>query len=450
MRIPDKPLTYEQILKKFADPDFFRPFANALAKGGISPAPGGQYRHWDTLRQIAPPEGLTHEAWWAAIKFARLQTRRFIPLRDRRGNPFSYTMPAPVLEMLHEIDQNASGRIAMPDSTAIATPQTRSRYLQSSLIEEAITSSQLEGAAATREQAKALLRSNRKPMNYAEWMILGNYRAMQLISSRKEQEMTPALVREIHQTIAAAPFSPDADAPRVRKPGDDVAVRDERNRLLHQPPDASEIPARMKALCAFANHNLQGKDFMHPVVRAVLLHFWLAYDHPFTDGNGRTARVLFYWCMLKQGYWLAEFISISSILRKASAAYVRSFLYTETDDNDLSYFLLAQLRVIRRAIGELHEYIKRKNRDIRETEQVMRASVGMNHRQTALLGHALRNPGFRYTIESHRHSHRVTYQTARTDLLGLSEKGLLLQSRAGRRFSFAAAPDLEKRLRALR
>jgi hypothetical protein len=42
--------------------------------------------------------------------------------------------------------------------------------------------------------------------------------------------------------------------------------------------------------------------FIHPVMRAITLHFWLAYDHPFCDGNGRTARALFYWSMLKQGY----------------------------------------------------------------------------------------------------------------------------------------------------
>ena len=57
--------------------------------------------------------------------------------------------------------------------------------------------------------------------------------------------------------------------------------------------------------------------FIHPVMRAITLHFWLAYDHPFCDGNGRTARALFYWSMLKQGYWLFEFISISSVINQA-------------------------------------------------------------------------------------------------------------------------------------
>jgi len=57
----------------------------------------------------------------------------------------------------------------------------------------------------------------------------------------------------------------------------------------------------MEAMCAFVN----GRDtepFIHPAIRAMILHFWLAYDHPFVDGNGRTARALFYWAMLRPGH----------------------------------------------------------------------------------------------------------------------------------------------------
>ena len=447
MKIPTRAPTFEEVLPQLANPGFLGRLGAGLP-GGFDPAPGGKYRHWDTLRRIAPPGGLSPEEWWAAIKLARRQTRRSIPLRDRGGHPFFYTMPDPALAMLHEIDQGASGRIAQPDP--IANPQTRDRYLQSSLIEEAITSSQLEGAAATRAQAKAMLRSGRRPVDRAERMILSNYRAMQLVRDRISQEMTPQLVMEIHSTIAAETLPPDATPPYLRERGDGIAVWDEReNRVLHRPPDAGEIPSRMGALCEFANRGLQ-EGFLHPVVRAILLHFWLAYDHPFIDGNGRTARSLFYWAMLRQGYWLAEFLSISSILRKAPAAYGRSFLYTETDENDLTYFILAQLRVISRSIEELHGYLAHKTREISATEQILHATAALNHRQVALLGHALRHAGFRYSIESHRSSHGVTHQTARSDLLGLEERDLLIRSRAGRAFSFAAQPDLEERLRALR
>src|SRR5690606_33554102 len=149
----------------------------------------------------------------------------------------------------------------------------------------------------------------------------------------------------------------------------------------------------------------------------------LGYDHPFADGNGRTARALFYWSMARSGYWLMEYTSISHILRKAPAQYVRAYLHTETGHNDTTYFLIHQLKTIRKAIAALHAYVERKTRERGETERLLASSPALrgrfNHRQQALLNHALRNPGAAYRMDTHKRSHGVVYQTARTDLLGL-------------------------------
>ena len=128
--------------------------------------------------------------------------------------------------------------------------------------------------------------------------------------------------------------------------------------IYHVPPPVEQLEERLEMMCAFANADMPG--FIHPAVRSIILHFWLAYDHPFVDGNGRTARALFYWSMLRHGYWLFEFISISSVINKARGRYASSFLLSESDDNDLTYFLLAQVTVIQQAITNLHAYLERK------------------------------------------------------------------------------------------
>ncbi len=190
------------------------------------------------------------------------------------------------------------------------------------------------------------------------------------------------------------------------------------------------------------------EGFIHPVMRSVLLHFWLAHDHPFEDGNGRTARALFYWSMLHSGYWLTEFLSISRILRQAAMQYGRSFIYTETDERDTTYFALYQLRVILRSVDELREYLRRKMKEKRELERVLRRS-NLNHRQTALIGHALRHADADYTFRSHQRSHSVVYQSARNDLLDLETRGLLSRRAAGQTYHFHPTRDLEERLREL-
>jgi Fic family protein len=103
---------------------------------------------------------------------------------------------------------------------------------------------------------------------------------------------------------------------------------------IHKPPPAEQLPERMQLLCDFANESDNGERFVHPVIRAILLHFWLAYDHPFEDGNGRTARILFFWLMRIRGYWLAEYLPISRFIRKAPANSARAFMETETDEGD--------------------------------------------------------------------------------------------------------------------
>lgn len=222
----------------------------------------------------------------------------------------------------------------------------------------------------------------------------------------------------------------------------------EGDQLLHTPPLAEELPQRLDAFCAFANgETVDG--WMHPVVRAIVLHFWLGYDHYFEDGIGRTARAVFYWAMLRQDYWLAEFLTISTILRKAPTAYAQSFLLSETDDNDLTYFLLYHLGVLKRALAALEDYLERKMQEVQHVEALVRGDSGLNHRQRALLGDAMRTVHARYTIQGHQSSHGVVYQTARTDLLDLAQRGLLNQRREGKAFVFVPPTDLGGRLRRL-
>ncbi len=106
----------------------------------------------------------------------------------------------------------------------------------------------------------------------------------------------------------------------------------------------------------------------------------------------------------------------------------------------------SKLSVIRRAIDDLQEYLRRKIAEVRQGDALLRQSADLNYRQLALLTHGLKQPGTGYTIQSHRRSHSISYQTARTDLLGLAERKLLDQRKRGRSFSFSAPSDLGDRL----
>jgi len=419
-----------------------------LSRAPIGPAPEGQYRHWHTLRHVAPPNGLTPEEWWLAIKLARQHLYQALPITAKDGSPFVYAPHGVAQRMLHEIDRDAGGAIRGVDP--INNPATRNTYLLKSLFEEAITSSQLEGAATTAEVAKDMLRLQRPPRNRSEQMIFNNYQAMQFIRSLGTQPLTPAIVFELQRILTHETLDDPDAAGRFRKPSEEIHVVDApTGKTLHKPPEAHDLPRRMDVVCSLAN-DTDDETFLHPVVRAVLLHFAVGYDHPFVDGNGRTARALFYWAMHRYGYWLCEFISISSILNKAPAKYAEAYLYTETDDNDVTYFVLSQLRVVLRAIEKLHKILAKKTEELRRTQDQLQQSAtlrsALNHRQLAVVNHALKNPLFSYTIESHKGSHTISYQTARSDLMELADLGLLERTRFRRRYEFKAPADLHERI----
>ena len=439
MRKPKSPPKLEVIWQQIkADPEqaarFFDMISNPMAD---------KYLHWDKLRYHTPPEGFSNDQWWLAIKSQRQSLFKQLPLTDKNQKPFQYLTNDFITETLHQIDQSVTAFNRMPEQ--IKNTETKNRHYVNSLIREAFTSSQLEGATTTRLVAKEMIRTGRLPCDKSEQMILNNFTAMKLINRFKDESLSRELVFDIHELVTEKTLDDSSAAGRFRTANEKIHVIDMYNEVFHDPPPANQLEERMTVMCDFANGKTP-KYFIHPVIRAIVLHFWLAYDHPFVDGNGRTARALFYWLMLRHRYWLFDFVSVSQIIVKAPAKYARAFLHTETDDNDLTYFIIYHLNIIRQAIKALYDYIERKTRRLQAIENQLRGIIVLNHRQRAIISHALRHPHQRYTIKSHQISQNVVYQTARTDLLDLENRGLLSSQKIGKTWYFTPVSNLEEQL----
>lgn len=454
MKIPEKPPDEQEYVRRVVNQhqhqsspfDLF-PWLNR----GLKPVDRkNRYLHWDDLKHKPAPEGLTPQEHWFGVKAARHAGKEELPLRAKSGEAFWYCIPNTVTNELLYVSEQTKGAVdADPVVTDKATQRT---YLISSLIEESISSSQLEGASTTRRVAKEMIRQGREPKDLSEQMILNNYRAMNFVRRHVDDPLTPTIIFELHALLMDGTLS-EADAEksgRFREDADDIVVGDRvTGETLHVPPKVAELPERLKKLCAFANGEC-GDPQMPPLIRAVFVHFMIGYDHPFFDGNGRLARAVFAWMVAKAGFWLLEYVAISSVLKSEPEAYMRSYLHTETDNNDATYFIVYQLSVLRRAIERLHEYLGRKTAQDRETKKLLSeagVSNRFNYRQIAILQHAIERPGAEFTVKSHQTSHGVSNQTARTDLTYLAEDlRLLTLARNGREVVFIAPRDITQRI----
>ncbi len=401
------------------------------------------------MRHLEPPSGFSSEEWWLGTKLARNSAYTRVALSDKHGLPFQFCNTGNLQEALHWLDMHSAGSTSA--DRYVGDQSTQKTYLIRSLVEESINSSQLEGASTTRNIAKEMIRQGRSPRDKSEQMIYNNYQAMQFIHEIKDEILTPSMVLELHRIVTQDTLEDPGKAGQFRSKNDKVYVSDNKGEALHIPPPSHELEQRLIDLCNFAN-NRDSDEFIHPVTRAIILHFMIGYDHPFVDGNGRTARALFYWGVAKFGYWLLEYTTISKTIKSAPVKYGRAFLYTETDDNDLTYFIFHQLDVIRTAVEELQMYMEEKISGIQHAEKLLGGSAKLkgklNFRQLSVLKHALKHPRFTYKINEHQNSHGVAYETARKDLMELSDKlNLLKKLKSGKAYVFLSPEDLEDRMR---
>jgi Fic family protein len=410
--------------------------------GDIYKKAQNDYLYWDKFKHLPMPSNVLAEDAWTFVKLMRDLNRKGTVIPSGTGGHYTYVVTENVMKALHNIDKWAGGWDA---GTAVHVPHDaqRERHILNSLLEESIASSQIEGASTTRKRAREMLLNEEKPRDNGERMVLNNYRTMKRIHSLIEAPLTPQLLLELQESMTVDTLRHSGDV-GVFRTSDDIVVADESNRVLYTPPKASEIPEMVEALCDYANRD--DDQFEHPAIKAIALHFWLALIHPFADGNGRTARALFYLFMLKNNYWLFEYLSISRVILSKRARYERAYLYSETDDFDFTYFLLFNLRAIETALEQTRRYVEKKAAEDAEMQQQLQGDFELNYRQRAVVSRALKKPGATFTFQSHANSHGVVRATARADLLDLCDRGYLARHKDGRQIVFVPAPDLREKL----
>jgi len=396
-----------------------------------------KYLFWDEAKHKQRPQGVSAEEFWLLIKFLRQYSPNRVNtiIRDEGATPFSW-QPLPGQDyFLHQIDMDLGGRLM---ANIVEDDNSRQRFITRGIMEEAIASSQLEGANTTRRVAKQMLLEKRKPVNKSERMIINNYHAMLAVENQmRNQPLNKKTLLELHVMLTKETID-DNDVGRLRNNKDNIVVSDPSTSVVyHIPPGERFLKKEIKRLFEYAN-DTSGKDqYVHPLIKAIIIHFWIGYLHPFTDGNGRMARTLFYWYLLKHNYWAFSYLPISKLIKKSPAQYRDAYVYSEQDDNDLTYFIDYNFRKITEAKRDFEIYVKKRETENRKMMRVVKAKYNLNDRQIQLLRYLHKNSGATTTIKTHAQIYENTRLTARKDLGQLEQFGLLTSKKVGRERLFS-------------
>jgi Fic family protein len=375
------------------------------------------YLYWDKVKYKKTLNNIEPRIIWTIVKLSRILTAKNIKIGN---NNFKYNVTDYIQKGLHEFDLNFGGNLS---SESIVSEEDKKRYLVSSIMEEAIASSQIEGAVTTRKKAKEMLRKNKKPVNKSEQMIMNNYLTINHILEIKNEPITLEKFLEIHRLISGQTLD-DAAGEGTYRDNNEVNVIDAVDgEIVHTPPAFEKIPELMDELFRFFNEN-DDKNFIHPIVKGCIIHFMIGYIHPFVDGNGRTARALFYWYLLKSGYWLTEYLSISRLIVKSKTQYALAYLYSETDDNDITYFIHFKIKIMLSAYEELKKYLQRKIIEKKQLINFQKIEY-INERQALILKWIFDEPEQTFTVKEIQVRFNISNQTARTDLDTLTEMGFI-------------------------
>lgn len=232
-----------------------------------------------------------------------------LPLKDFDGNPIVY------IENRADINNNIVKTLSHSQNESYGFKSTE---------DEIIATSAIESIDFSRESVRNILKGF-APKDEEENRIAGIKKGFEFISNT-QNSITEENLHKLYMMVVGN-FLDDNT-----KLQDGMLYRNDSvyiisNQLEHSGLDYKKIPGYMKLLIDFANCD----DKIDDLVKASIIHFYIAYVHPYFDGNGRIARLVHLWFLIQKGYQSTLFVPFSSKIEKTRKAYYNA--YTAIEEN---------------------------------------------------------------------------------------------------------------------
>ena len=348
---------------------------------------------------------------------ARKKSAISLPLKAQNGLPFWF-----VINKTIEAQCDAVAAVARQ---SFVFDELSEQAMEEATIDEAVWSSVIEGAFTSKAEAARIIRQNKSPTNKSEQMVKNNYQALLYVLEHLEDPITAQTLIDIARMVTRGASDETVEGFRTVP----VYVTG-REGIVYTPPDAAQVPALVDDLLAF----ITGSE-LHPLLKACIAHFYFVYVHPFTDGNGRTARALSYMMLLLTGYDFFRYFSISGLIAEERGRYYKTMRQVETSGNDMTYFIDYYSSMLSQSVERMKEHLL--GHVLTEKRmQTLQAAGRLNERQLKGARWLLEGKTAQVTVDAWKKKFKTATETARQDLLLLCEEGLLERKMEGRKAVF--------------
>lgn len=362
------------------------------------------------------------------------------PVKSSNWEYFKMSIPPFVQGLLSDLD-----RKGLEVQSDINFTQTEKDYLsQEWILEEAISSSQIEWAQTTANVAKEIIIRNREPKNKHEIMIVNNYKAMLFITNEiKDAVLSEQLLLDLQTILTKNTLDDEWKSWRFRTAEDNIVVMNGVTwEIYHRPPTEDMMKEEIRNLIDFAND--KDDSYIHPFIKATILHFWIWYLHPFCDWNWRTARAIFYRYLNKKWYKDFTYIPISRAIKNSKKQYGDTYIYSEQEWHDLTFFLVYIAQKTQQAFKEYKEFIIKQKEEHNDIQNKITSLYNktLNERQLSLISYFIESPEKYINNSIYQNQFRVSKNTAKLDLTWLTDLSLLETRRIGKYTNYYPTKNL--------
>ena len=232
-----------------------------------------------------------------------------LPINDFKGNSIVYL--------------NSCTGVNLDAVKLLYTSQS-SAYGTKALEEEIVATSAIESIDFNRDSVRNIMKGL-APKDEEENRIFGLKQGFEFIS-HKENKITEENIFKLYM-MAIGNFLDDESKPKQGNFYRHDTVYVMSDRVEHSGIDHKKLPEYMKSFIEFANES----DNINDLLKATMLHFYIAYLHPYFDGNGRMARLIQMWFLIQKGYESTLFVPFSSYVEKSRRKYYD--VYTLVEEN---------------------------------------------------------------------------------------------------------------------